>query len=534
MGISLEKNAQAYGQKAKEVALQELENRLLEIKDSWIGKIFDKERNSLMIKQAYIKYQQEERQINQQVAEAQKQANQRNIDDLNRLLSLRSQIAQTGLSTLDARIEYKRLVDGELAAAEMATNSLELRTELQRTILELETSQALSNSQLTEREKQLLNDIYDRKIFLLKAEHAIKWRISMTDEARLRTEEKIAKLNRERSIEDIVQTRDQELSGLRARLDLPFNEDKLAEVNLQLEQASRLYQTLTPLQRELKDMQVKREDRAGVVSKKELEMLDADIESVKLKISLQSQYLEAISETEKALLRQQQIYSRYQPLASTIAGAFTSSFGQIATGASTAQQALAAFLQGTADAFLDMASRIIAKWIEMTILNSIMELFPGNPAAAIGPIAKTDWGGGGGGLFGNLGANDWEGAPGIGTGLTGPANPLKFANGGMFTNSIVSSPTLFKFADGAAMKTGVMGEAGAEAVMPLTRGPGGRLGVDASGAGGGDITVNVSVDATGSRVQGDDAQSAELGRLIGAAVHQEMLKQKRPGGLLAS
>jgi phage-related minor tail protein len=74
----------------------------------------------------------------------------------------------------------------------------------------------------------------------------------------------------------------------------------------------------------------------------------------------------------------------------------------------------------------------------------------------------------------------------------------------------------------------------AEAVMPLTRGPGGRLGVDASGAGGGDITVNVSVDATGSRVQGDDAQGPELGRLIGAALHQEILKQKRPGGLLAS
>lgn len=48
-----------------------------------------------------------------------------------------------------------------------------------------------------------------------------------------------------------------------------------------------------------------------------------------------------------------------------------------------------------------------------------------------------------------------------------------FAKGGMFTNSIVSSPTLFKFAKG----TGLMGEAGPEAIMPLKRDSNGNLGV---------------------------------------------------------
>jgi phage-related minor tail protein len=51
----------------------------------------------------------------------------------------------------------------------------------------------------------------------------------------------------------------------------------------------------------------------------------------------------------------------------------------------------------------------------------------------------------------------------------------------MFTNSSVSSPTLFQFADGAALSIGAAGEAGPEAIMPLSRGRGGRLGVDASG-----------------------------------------------------
>lgn len=78
----------------------------------------------------------------------------------------------------------------------------------------------------------------------------------------------------------------------------------------------------------------------------------------------------------------------------------------------------------------------------------------------------------------------------------------------------------------------LMGEAGPEAVLPLRRGRGGRLGVETSGGGVGSVTVNV--DATGSAVEGNDAQASQLGKAIGIAVQQELVKQKRPGGLLAS
>ena len=78
----------------------------------------------------------------------------------------------------------------------------------------------------------------------------------------------------------------------------------------------------------------------------------------------------------------------------------------------------------------------------------------------------------------------------------------------------------------------LMGEAGPEAVLPLRRGRGGRLGVETSGGAVGSVTVNV--DATGSAVEGDDAQASQLGKVIGIAVQQELVKQKRPGGLLAS
>lgn len=93
---------------------------------------------------------------------------------------------------------------------------------------------------------------------------------------------------------------------------------------------------------------------------------------------------------------------------------------------------------------------------------------------------------------------------------------------------------MFKFADGGAMRMGLMGEAGPEAIMPLRRGADGKLGVLASGgADASAINVVVNVDAKGSSVEGNDKDANQLGRVISAAVQSELIKQQRPGGILA-
>ena len=77
-----------------------------------------------------------------------------------------------------------------------------------------------------------------------------------------------------------------------------------------------------------------------------------------------------------------------------------------------------------------------------------------------------------------------------------------------------------------------MGEAGSpEAILPLKRGRSGNLGVEVSG--GGSTNVVVNVDASGSNVQGDEAEGRELGQVLAVAVQGEIIKQQRPGGLLA-
>ncbi|AFV81275.1 tail length tape measure protein [Vibrio phage vB_VpaS_MAR10] len=60
-----------------------------------------------------------------------------------------------------------------------------------------------------------------------------------------------------------------------------------------------------------------------------------------------------------------------------------------------------------------------------------------------------------------------------------------FANGAAFTNSVVSRPTNFAMAGGL----GMMGEAGPEAIMPLSRGSDGKLGVQASGSASPEVNV---------------------------------------------
>ena len=180
-------------------------------------------------------------------------------------------------------------------------------------------------------------------------------------------------------------------------------------------------------------------------------------------------------------------------IAESIGTSFANSFKGVISGAMTAQEALSSFFQSVADRFLDMAAQIIAKWIEMTILNSVLNLFPG----------------GGMGLGGA-------------TAAAGKLNPaVGFGVG----------PLGFRAAGGSVMAGSpyVVGERGPELFVP------GRSGtiVPNNALGGEATNVVINVDASGSSVQGNGNEANQLGKVIGLAVQQELIKQKRPGGLLA-
>ena len=114
---------------------------------------------------------------------------------------------------------------------------------------------------------------------------------------------------------------------------------------------------------------------------------------------------------------------------------------------------------------------------------------------------------------------------------------VKSAKGNVFAQNkvvpfnyggVINRPSVFPLARGGV---GLMAEAGSpEAIMPLKRGKGGKLGVESSGGGGN--VVNVSVNAGGTSAQGNNMKATQLGKLIGTAIEAELIKQKRPGGIL--
>ena len=172
-------------------------------------------------------------------------------------------------------------------------------------------------------------------------------------------------------------------------------------------------------------------------------------------------------------------------MAKTIGSSFEESFKGVIKGSMSAQQALANLFQRTADLFLDMAAKIIAKQIQMQIMGIALNMFPG-------------FKGGGGGNTGEVN-------------LDAIAAYTGKAAGGPVTGG----------------QTYVVGEKGPELFTPTSSGhitPNDEL--------GGSTNIVVNVDASGSDVEGDQEGGRQLGEMLAAAIQSELIKQQRPGGLL--
>ena len=97
---------------------------------------------------------------------------------------------------------------------------------------------------------------------------------------------------------------------------------------------------------------------------------------------------------------------------------------------------------------------------------------------------------------------------------------VAFANGGVVQNvlpkpfasgGVIASPVTFPLAGG---RTGLAGESGPEAIMPLARGSDGKLGVRAQGGGGVSVTINVSTPDADSFRRSATQLAAMLARAV--------------------
>lgn len=108
-----------------------------------------------------------------------------------------------------------------------------------------------------------------------------------------------------------------------------------------------------------------------------------------------------------------------------------------------------------------------------------------------------------------------------------------------YVNGVYDSPQYFTFQGASKFaKGGVFAEAGAEAIMPLTRDSAGRLGVRAQGSGGMAPVINttVNVDAGGSVTTQTSSSGDAMGRALADemqnAALQVIQKHLKPGGMI--
>ena len=161
------------------------------------------------------------------------------------------------------------------------------------------------------------------------------------------------------------------------------------------------------------------------------------------------------------------------------------------------ENGLMAMADGTktvSDAFRDMAREIIAELYRILVVQQMV-----NAAKSFFGFPFAD-----GGAF------------------SGGSQIQAYADGG-----VVGSPTLFPMAGG---KTGLMGEAGPEAIMPLKRGANGKLGVQMEGGGGDNVVINQSFNF---QANGDDSVKkiiAQAAPQIAQMTKNSMLNDRRRGG----
>ena len=174
-------------------------------------------------------------------------------------------------------------------------------------------------------------------------------------------------------------------------------------------------------------------------------------------------------------------------------------------------------------ALADMATQILNQLPMMFLQAGLQLIAQGQWPVGLGFIAAAGASGVTGGIVKGMKAD----ANAMG-GVYGESGYEAFALGGTFTNQIVDSPTYFRFAKGSGFGTGLMGEAGPEAIMPLSRGADGSLGVSVNGGFRHStfaLTVNIN-NYSGEEVTAEEKQDEDGNRTleitVGAMINQHI------------
>ena len=433
----------------------------------------------------------------QRIAEAEREKSLREAERARDMLRRQQEEARKG--EIDLNNEYKnrlnlsaeivKFTKGDIAgyneqlrnnADIFNINKQNLRLELQSNLANAESLQAQRNSLILHSQK------------LQNLENQSKLEANQIVRARelLRIEQARALLEAQYAAQDRARGLGLEQARVGITLRSPFDPTTQARENLLLDQRARQIEQLLPLQREIARLQTDitaAEQTPALMGSKQLENNRALLLISQQDLNTTAQKLNVLNQMEQQQQRLNEFTQQYGQIFDTVGQGLASTFNLLIQGSEDWGKSLQ---QIASNVLTQIAQQLIQIYVIEQAIGFLKKVF------APAPIAGTG--------IGSLEANLQQYAP------------------------------LPRFADGGRPPVGkpsIVGERGPELFVPSSSGtivPNYML-----GGMGGDVSVVVNVDANGSQVQGNENQAKALGGAISAAVQAEIVKQQRPGGLLA-
>lgn len=411
-------------------------------------------------------------------------------ETVNQYLQLRREIEEAHATSL-GKIDLQEKASQEKLIAAARKNGAS-QQDLQRALL--------MNAENYQKQRNELAEQYSPARSAINKEKEASQELKSLFDARLLTEKEYMAARVTLSQETSRQILQAQANALSApRLELAGDVDPLAQQRNQLAQQQSLVETYY---------------RNGALSKQQYEMLMQKSS----KDSADAQYQTALE-----LYRSQ---SEFNNLAIGLVEATRERTTNVLTGLLTKTQT---FKEGVINLFSTLTQSIIQNLVDMAaqalVTNTILSSIMGVGSSVLGGVGGST-------------------AGSSGTAIADYGSNFQFnAKGGVYSSSdlsaysgqVVDNPTFFAFAKGA----GVMGEAGPEAIMPLTRAADGSLGVRAVSGGaseGAAPQVFITINGDGSTASQSSGGLEKLGKSVGNFVRDEYRKliqaDLRPGGAI--
>ena len=406
-----------------------------------------------------------------------------------RALQLQAAILREQLKQLGIETKSKGLGETTIQNLRRQNQNIEERRTKELKILDYQRQQELANNKVAG-DAKFINKLYDEREQTVRDTLGLELAQNNARINAIELQQKLARMRADQQTAGIGRGLRRQIADAQRGLANPFDSNELQMLQLRVDQVRRAedaYQGLND--KIIENTAIINDNRS---TEDQIDQAERENKILRDRIDLYRQLLPELDAVEQAQLRQQQIIDQLTPATEAFAGALIDTV----TGAQTAQEAFANFLRSVANMLADTAKKMIAQYIAI----GIARMFSGIPAPSKGS-----------------------------TGVPGLEPNSYYGTGGRYGSFV--PPDLSGRALGGQVGAGrpyMVGERGPELFVP------GAQGNIVPNSAMGEANVTVNVDASGSSVEGNADQASQLGKAIGIAVQAELVKQKRPGGLLAS